>query len=78
MSVGQGRREHTWDMFKIKIMESMVLVHEVMSWLNENQTLHLENRGLHDEFKRVYDLIRPYVALSGGVSHNVHTFCDHM
>lgn len=56
--------EHTQDMFKIKLMENMVLVHEVVPWLDENEALHRENRSFQDEFKRVLNLVNPFIAFS--------------
>lgn len=56
--------EHTQDMFKIKLMENMVLVHEVVPWLDENEALHRENRSFQDEFKRVLKLVNPFIAFS--------------
>lgn len=38
--------------------------------------LHLENRCPFDEFKKIFDLIKPFVVLSGGVTHNVQLFRD--
>ncbi|CAI9286065.1 unnamed protein product [Lactuca saligna] len=55
----------------------MVLGQEVISWLDGNEALHHENRGLRDVFNRVTDLVKPFVTLSGGVSHNVQVYCDH-
>lgn len=49
---------------------------EVMSWLDENESLHQENCELHDDFKRVFDFVKPFVTLSGGFSHNVQVFHD--
>ncbi|CAI9281678.1 unnamed protein product [Lactuca saligna] len=75
-NVRQGHRENSQDMFKIKLVRNMVLGQEVISWLDENETLHLENYGLHDEFKKVYELVKSFVVLSGGVSYNVQSFHD--
>lgn len=63
-------------MFKIKLVEHMMLGHEVISWLYENETFHRENYALRDGFKRVSDLVKPYVSFSGGVSRNVQAFHD--
>lgn len=51
---------------------------EVMSWLDENESLHQENCELHDDFKRVFDFVKPFVTLSGGFSHNVKYFMTNM
>lgn len=56
-------------MFKIKLVGNTVLGQEVMSCLDEKETLHLENHSLCDDFRRVFDLIC-------GSSCNVHTFYD--
>lgn len=73
-SVIQGRREHVRDMYKIKLVENMVLGQEIISWLDENELLHLENRRLHDKFKKISDLIKPFIMLSLGVAHNMQFF----
>lgn len=38
--------------------------------------MHLENCGLRDEFKTIYELVKLLVVLSGGASHNVKSFRD--
>ncbi|CAI9280969.1 unnamed protein product [Lactuca saligna] len=75
-SVSQGCRDHIRDMYKIKHMENIVLGQEIILWFNKNKVLHLENRILHDEFKKISDLIKPFVVLSGEVAHNMQLFRD--
>lgn len=58
-------------MYKIKLVENMVLGQEIILWLDENEALHLENHGLRDEFKKIYDLVKLFLVFSCGVSHNV-------
>lgn len=57
-------------------MENIVLGQEFIPRFDENETLHLENRSLWDEFKRVSDLVKPYVALSWGFPRNVQAFYE--
>ncbi|CAI9282855.1 unnamed protein product [Lactuca saligna] len=44
---------------------------EVISWIDENDALHLECYGLSDKFKKIIDPVKSFVVLSGGNSHNV-------
>ncbi|CAI9297457.1 unnamed protein product [Lactuca saligna] len=49
---------------------------EIILWLDENEALHLENRSLRDEFKKISDLINLFVVLSRGVARNMQLFHD--